>query len=63
MTAYASWFGPITAQVDIAALVDKQWAALLLTHITGNQYLGKGQPNAGKWGEAKALRDQIKEAL
>jgi len=65
---YSEWFGPITAAVtttppvDVAGLVDQQWAALMGTTITGKQYNQRGQPDTGLWGAAKALRDQIKKA-
>lgn len=48
---------------EIRALVDQQWAELIATTITGKQYIQKGQPDTGRWGAAKALRDRIKAAL
>jgi len=64
---YSAWTEPIIAApvapaVDVAGLVDQQWAALMGTTITGKQYNQKGQPDTGLWGAAKALRDQIKKA-
>ena len=58
---YSEWFGPIV--VDVEALVDKQWTALMGVTITGKQYNQKGQPDSGLWGVAKGLRDEIKQAL
>ena len=65
---YSAWVGPIAAApvtppVDVAGLVDQQWVILMGTTITGKQYNGKGQPDTGLWGAAKALRDQIKKGV
>jgi len=48
---------------SIPDLTDQMWDALMQTTITGKEYLRKGQPDTGKWGEAKALRDRIKKPV
>lgn len=46
---------------DISKLMDQMWnTELMSTTDSGSTYNKKGQPNTGRWGNAKKLRDQIK---
>ncbi len=59
---YSTWVGPVAGVFvsDLDTLVDQMWGKLLESQITGKEYARRGQPDSGKWGDAKALRDQIK---
>lgn len=60
---YSAWVGPVIGTGGVIALIDQQWQVLMATTITGKEYVRRNQPDTGKWGEAKLLRNQIKDLL